>query len=241
MSDHSIAAQRTVTRLSAACAIMGALLGLIVNVLHGDLPDDPEAALARVASSTEWGLLHLGIMASALLILIGLWGLTQLASDPLAGAFARLSLVVAVPGAAVMLVGIAIDGFATKGLADVWATAQPTDRATVFPVALAVEEVQNALFHTWAALFIGLPFVLLGVSGALTGGGFPRWLGVFAMIGGGGALFVGVAGFLNVPVPGLLFNVFALMVTLWVLLAGVLVWRAPGRPVVARVGATAPA
>jgi len=34
-------------------------------------------------------------------------------------------------------------------------------------MALAVEEVQNALFHTWAALFIGLPFLLVGWAGLL--------------------------------------------------------------------------
>jgi hypothetical protein len=224
MSDRDVQ-----VRIGAASAMVGALLALVVNLLHGDLPDDPEAALMRVAATASWGLLHLAIIVSALLIAVGLWGLSQIAAGRVAGPVARLSLVIALPSAAVMLVGIAIDGFATKALADLWVAAPATEQPVMFRLALAVEEVQNALFHTWAALFIGLPFFLMGVSGVLTGGGFPRWLGIIALVGGGGALLTGVSGFLNLPVPGVLFNVFALVVTLWVLLAGVYVWRAPMR------------
>src|SRR5438105_9733514 len=168
--------QHAQLRLGAASAVAGGLLGLVVNLAHGDLPADPEAALARVAATASWGLLHLGIMTSVILLLIGLLGVTQLADGPLAGALARLSLLIAVPGAALMLTGIAIDGFATKSLADLWANAPAADKAATLRMALAIEAVQTALFHTWAALFIGLPFVLLGLSGLLDGGGFPRWL-----------------------------------------------------------------
>ena len=108
-------------------------------------------------------------------------------------------------------------------------------------MALAVEEVQTALFHTWAALFTGVPFLLMGLSGLAAGGGFPRWLGAIAVIGGTGALFMGVSGFLHVPVPGLLFNLFAFIVTLWMLVAGVLVWRGSDRPAVALADAASPA
>jgi hypothetical protein len=207
MSDRDVQ-----VRIGAASAMVGALVAAVVNLLHGDLPDDPDAALTRVAATAGWGLLHLGIMASAMLILVGLWGVSQVAEGPLARAVARLSLVVALPAAA-----------------DLWAAAPATDKPMLFRLAIAVEAVQNALFHTWAALFIGLPFLLMGISGVLAGGGFPRWLGLIALIGGLGALFTGVSGFLHLPVPGLLFNLFAFVVTLWVLIAGVLVWRAPLR------------
>jgi hypothetical protein len=241
MSTPNLNSERPIRMLGAASAVLGALLGLVVNVLHGDLPADPEAALTRVASTAGWGLLHLGIMASAVLILGGLVGLSQVADGPYSQALARLSVVVALPGAAVLLVGIAIDGFATKALADLWAVAPAPEQTTAFRLAVAVDEIQTALFHTWAALFIGLPFLLMGVSGLLAGGGFPRWLGTVAVIGGGGALCMGVAGFLQLPVPGVLFNVFASLVTLWALVAGVLVWRAPAHPAVALADAAAPA
>jgi len=122
-----------------------------------------------------------------------------------------------------MLVGIAIDAFATKGLADLWATASATDKATAFRMA----EVQNALFQTWAALFIGLLFLVLSVSGLLARGWLP-------------ALAWGERsdrrsrctrhGRLRLPARVRtrgLFNVFAFLVTVWALVAGMLVWRAP--------------
>jgi hypothetical protein len=171
-------------------------------------------------------------MASIVFILVGLVGLSGVADAPLSRAFARLSLVVALPGAAVMLVGIAIDGFASKAVADLWASAPPTERATALRMALTVEDIQNALFHAWSALFIGLAFVLLGLSGLLDGGGFPRWLGLIAVVGGAGAVFTGVAGFLHVPVPGALFNIFACLSRCgcwW------RVWRAPARAAIARL------
>jgi hypothetical protein len=127
--------------------------------------------------------------------------------------------------------------FAAFSKRSVWASAPRSEQPTAFGVAVAVLAIQDALFHAWSALFIGLPFVLLGISGLLDGGGFPRWLGVVALIGGAGALFMGVAGFLNVPVHGALFNVFALLVTLWVLVAGALVLRGPARSSVTQLRA----
>lgn len=228
-------------RLGAVLTIAGALLALVGNVLHPDLPADPAAVLTMVATSPTWGLLHVCIMASVVLLVGGLAGLSQIADAPLPRALARLSLVVALPGAAVMLVGMAIDGFAAKALADQWAGATGADSAALFPVAVAVESVQTALFHTWAALFVGAPFLLLGVSGLMPGGGFPRWLGLIAVVGGGGALYAGVTGYLHAPASGLLFAVSALLVTLWALVAGVIAWRRTGRPAVAPAGAAAAA
>ncbi|MCC6629999.1 MAG: hypothetical protein IT340_21690 [Chloroflexi bacterium] len=233
MTDSGRQAQ---IRLGAASAILGALLALVGNVLHPDLPADPAAVLTMVATSPTWGLLHVSIMASVVLLVGGLAGLSQVADEPLPRALARLGLVVALPGAAVMLVGMAIDGFAGKALADQWAGATGADSAALFPVAVAVESVQTALFHTWAALFVGAPFLLLGVSGLMPGGGFPRGLGIIAVVGGGGALYAGVIGYLHAP-SGLLFTVSALLVTLWALIASVIAWRRTGRSAVAPAAA----
>lgn len=237
-SGDEIGTSRAQVRLSALSAIVGALLGFVVNMLHPNLPDDHEKALALVAGHANWGLLHAGIIASTVFVLGGLYGLSRVAHGPLARGLARLGMITAIPGASVMIAGIAIDGYATKGLADLWAGASSADKAVAFHTALAVERVQTALFHTWSALFIGAPFLLLGLSGLVAGGGFPRWLGALGALGGGIALVTGVSGYLGAPLPGLLFTVGAALVTLWVLIAGVVALREPDRP---RVTAADPA
>ena len=54
-------------------------------------------------------------------------------------------------------------------------------------------------------------------------------------------LVTGTAGFLHLPLPGGLFAACAFIVTLWTLVAGVLVWRAAVRSAVALADAAASA
>lgn len=52
--------RRLAMRIGSGAAISAAVLGTVVNVAHGDLPEDPKAALHHVADNAMWGLLHLG-------------------------------------------------------------------------------------------------------------------------------------------------------------------------------------
>lgn len=234
---------RVQARLGALSAILGALLALVVNLLYPIRPDDPETLLTLIATNANWGLLNLGLMASTLCILGGLHSLSRVAQEPLARGFARLGMLVALPGAGCMLVGLAVDGYAMKALADLWAGASGAEKVEAFRTAMAMEQVQSALFHTWAALFVGTPFLLLGLSGLMAGGGYPRWLGAIGAVGGAGALGAGSAGLLGAPLPSLVFVVGATMVTLWILIAGIVTLRGTSRVRAAASGliATAPA
>jgi hypothetical protein len=218
MSDYE--QRRLAVRVGAAAAIAGSVLGAVVNVAHGDLPEDPQSALAKVADNSLWGVLHLGIIATALLILVAVLGLSQAATGDAAVLVSRGAAALALPGAAVSIIVTAIDGFATKAMADAWAAG---DSAT-FGDAVAVETVQNALFHAEAAFFFGLPILLIGLAAQLPDAGLPRRTGWLAVIGGGGALIFGACGLAGVHLPGLLFNAFAGLITLWALLTGILMW-----------------
>ncbi|MFN8512209.1 MAG: hypothetical protein U0232_17190 [Thermomicrobiales bacterium] len=230
------AERRAQSRLGALSAIVGAALALVVNLLYPVRPDNPEALLTLVAGNANWGLLNFGLMVSTLLILGGLYSLSQIAQGPLARGLAQLGLIAALPGAGSMLAGVAVEGYALKALADRWAGAAGADKAEAFRVALAVEQVQQALFYTWAAFFVGAPFLLLGLSGLAVGGGFPRWIGAIGAVGGAGGLATGAAGLLGTPLPSLVFVVAATAVTLWILIAGVVALRGAGRLGVAASG-----
>lgn len=214
-------------RVGATAAMAAAALGAVVNVAHGDLPEDPQDALTRVAGSSLWGMLHLGIVVTALLLLVAILGLSQAANGDLARLLALGASVLALPGAAVAITVTAIDGFATKAMAQAWAA---SDLATAFGDAVAVETVQNALFHAEAAFFFGLPILLIGLAAQFPEAGLPRWPGVLAVVGGAGALVFGSFGLAGLELPGLLFNGFAGLTTIWALLTGISVWRRAARP-----------
>lgn len=214
--------EQLAVRVGAGAAMAASVLGTVVNVVHGDLSDDPEAALTRVVEAGQWGLLHIGIMVTSVLILVALAGLSQAASGPTASLLARGATIVALPGAAVSLTVTAIDGFATKAMADAWASAE---RADAFGDAVAVETVQDALFHAEAAYFFGLPILLIGLAAQAPGAGLPRRTGWLAVAGGGGALGFGMLGLAGAEPPGVLFNYFAGLTTAWALLTGIFMWR----------------
>jgi hypothetical protein len=221
MNEHE-QQQRLAVRVGAAAAVAGAVLGTVVNLVHGDLPKDPEAGMTRVAQSSYWGLLHLGIIVAVLLVLVALLGLSQAATGDGAWLLGRGGAVLALPGAAVSITVTAIDGFATKAMADAWAAGGP---AAAYGDAVAVETVQNALFHAEAAFFFGLPFLLIGLAAQLPASGLPRRTGWLALTGGAGALIFGASGLTGADLPGLLFNGCAGLITVWALVTGILVWR----------------
>lgn len=225
-------------RVGAGAAVAGALLGAVVNVAHGDLPQDPQDALTRVADSPVWGVLHLGIVVTTVLVLVAVLGLSQAPTGDAARLLALGAAALALPGAAVAITVTAIDGFATKAMAQAWAAG---DLATAFGDAVAVETVQDALFRAEAAFFFGLPILLIGLAAQLPGAGLPRRPGMLAVAGGAGAFVFGSVGLAGLELPGLLFNGFAGLTTLWALLTGVSVWRRAGHPADGTSSAAVPA
>jgi hypothetical protein len=81
---------------------------------------------------------------------------------------------------------------------------------------------------TWASVvsyFHGLPFVLFGLAVVLDRS-YPTWLGWVGVLGGAGSLASGMMMFLSVGlVPGRPYIAFALIVSVWMVAMGVLMWR----------------
>jgi hypothetical protein len=64
-----------------------------------------------------------------------------------------------------MLVGLAVDGFATKGLSDTWATAQPSHKAAVLRIAWRSSKSKTLCFtrgqrYSSACLLLGVSALL---------------------------------------------------------------------------------
>lgn len=174
---------------------------------------------------------------TVVLVLVALLGLSQAATGQTARLVACGAAVLALPGAAVSIIVTAIDGFATKVMADAWAGG---DAPSAYGDAVAVETVQNALFYAEAAFFLGLPFLLMGLAAQLPASGLPRRTGWLALTGGAGALVFGASGLTGEELPGLLFNRCAGLITLWALVTGVLVLRRTSAQVGERLPQAAP-
>lgn len=128
-----------------------------------------------------------------------------------------------------MVVSIAIDGFATKSVADLWASGPVSGKAQVVLVGSALERVQTGLFFVAVSLFFGLTYILYGSAAALSTI-YPAWLGWAGVAGGVVALFIGATQFLKVaPLVLSLLHGSALVVNLWTLAMGTLMWRRANR------------
>jgi hypothetical protein len=100
--------------------MVGALLGLVGNLLHPGTPNDPQGIAHAIAGSGMWVSVHTAIMVSLVLMLAGLVAIAHSISGGGAGVLARLGVVAAVAG----ICGAGADRagrFAAKQLADAWA------------------------------------------------------------------------------------------------------------------------
>src|SRR5207244_7366594 len=94
--------ERTLTRIGAAAAVLGAVLGLVVNVLHPRVNDpvNTKAFLRQVAGSTIWVGDHVGIIFAVLLVTGGLVAVYRSITSGTRAASARRGFAAAVVSAA---------------------------------------------------------------------------------------------------------------------------------------------
>lgn len=97
--------ERSFVRIGGASAIVGAVLGMVGNLLHPVTPiDDPEGVRESIADSEIWVAIHLVIVFGITLMLGGLVAIYHSIRGGIAGALARFGLFAAVVGATVGLV-----------------------------------------------------------------------------------------------------------------------------------------
>ena len=215
-------------RVGSAGGILGALLGLIGNLLHPATPTgDPEGVARTIADSRIWVPAHLAIVAGLVLMLGGLVAISQSIQGGLPGALARLGLVAGLAGGTIGLVLVTMDGLAAKQLADAWATAPPIEQPIALRVLLGEETINFALAALFNIVFAGVAFVLYGLAVALSDR-YPRWLGWVVVVAGVGSVAAGLvqaAAGESIALTRVLTIIFPTVITLWLIEMGVLVLR----------------
>lgn len=217
-----------IRRAGGMAAIVGALMGMVGNLLHPSTAGHDRAGVATIiAESAAWTPLHLTIVVGLILMLFGLTALCRSMTTGPSGGFAVLAQVAAVAGIAVGVILVTLDGLAAKHLATAWAAAPPEEQTIALWVLTAEEIFNFALASLFNILFAGVTYLLLGMA-VLLGGVFPRYLGWFPIVSGIGSIVAGLIQAYtgaSTGITAVLTIVFPTIITLWTAYMGVLLLR----------------
>jgi hypothetical protein len=217
-----------VFRIGGWAAIVGALLGMVGNLIHPVTPiDDPEGVARIIADSGIWVPVHLAILLGIVLMLGGLVAIRQSIREGVAGALARFGLVAAIAGATIGFVLIILDGVAARQLAEEWAEASSQEEAVALGLVHANETINFALASLFNFVFAAVTFILFGLAVALSAQ-YPRWLGWVAFLAGVLSIAAGlIQAYIGEPreASRILTIIGPSVITLWLLIMGVLLLR----------------
>ena len=224
--------EQTLLRIGAVCAIAGAVVSVAAGIGFGNLTNESaaEPVLRYISSRPHWywPTVHLGFILGALLWVGALTALASSLANGAGRALGRLGAASVIVGATIHIVDSSVNGFGLTVLANAWSAAPMSEQVSLLRVG---DMLIRILGGTWASVvsyFHGLPFVLFGLAVVLNRS-YPAWLGWVGFVGGAGSLASGVMMFLSVGlVPGRLYIAFALVVSVWMVAMGVLMWRRAG-------------
>lgn len=217
-----------VQRITGGLFIVGAVVGLVGNALHPHTADPDAAAIVRaIGQNGAWVGIHLAIIVAILLIIGGLVGFADQLNGTPAAPLARLGLAAALVGGAVVTVSSAIDGFVMKALALSSANAPAAETASALRIAIAVKDADFGIWSIGMLVFFGATFICFGLAVSASRR-FAGWFGWVAIAGAGGAILAAllqIAASGEVQAAETIFLVSSLVLTLWTLAMGVLIWR----------------
>jgi Domain of unknown function (DUF4386) len=221
--------------MGGVAAVIGAVLGLVGNLIHPVTPmNDPEGVARVIADSDMWVPIHLAIVIGVALMLGGLVAIDHSIDDGLPRVLARLGLVAGVAGITIGLILVILDGIAARQLAEEWSVAGPDQQTTALALVDANETINFALASLFNIVFAGMTFILFGLAIAL-GNAYPKWLGWIVAAAGVGSIGAGlIQAFTGEPSDAsrILTIIGPTVITLWLLAMGILLLR--------RVSSTAP-
>jgi hypothetical protein len=215
-------------KLFSALFITGAIVGLVGNGLHPHTADlDGAATVQAIAGNGAWVAIHLAIIIAILLVIGGLVGLSEEMTATPGEPLARLGIVAAVLGGAVVTVSSAIDGFVMKVLSVASVNATGADGALALRISVAVKEVDFGIWSIGMLAFFGVAFACFG-GAVVASRRYSGWFGWIAIVGAAGSA---VAALLQIAASGevqtaeTIFFASSLLLTLWALALGILMWR----------------
>jgi hypothetical protein len=211
-------------RFGGGLLLAGAITGLLLSGLHGDLPGTGHQEVTE-ALHPFWRLIHLLTIVAIATVAAGLAVLAGSLVAPRAAVLGRAGAAVLVPAGAVLGVGYAIDGFVLADLAERVASVpdQAARDMTMMQADLLLKVIGGTSF-AFQTLF-GLALAMIA-SAMVLSGEYPRavcWAGV---IGGAAWVLAGILLFSRAPGFGSwLILAPVVPVAVWMVVVGWLAWR----------------
>ena len=209
------------------CLIVGAVVFAAWRLLHGDTPAaEAEAALNFVRNRPIYPTVHVFAVLAALVVVIGLLGLTRSFDRPGSWLIGQAAVVSAMVGLAIFGVESTSEGLALPELADAASKVDPAQRVEFVRAARAVAVVTHGPSLVAMALMIGVPLLLFGIAMVLDR--YPSWLGWTGLVIGGATMLAAVGLFLIPSLfPGfLLYGVLGSVIAqLWLVATGIVMLR----------------
>jgi len=220
-------------RVSAALAMAGGLLALVGNALAPRFNGDDVANYQKIADSTRYAVAGVIVLAAVLLVSAAFAGINRFGLGEVRTEISYFASFAVSAGAAIAVLqtGVALYGYKQQARAFDGANAQNV--VSAFWATNALDHLSSAMFAAWTIVLLGLAPALIGAA-QLRAGVHGR-LGLGGVIGGAVCLVVGVASLLTVDqstydVP---FVVGSVIVTIWLIVTGVLLWRLPRQQITA--------
>ena len=230
--EGQVTLERTILRIGAVCAILGAVVSVAAGMGFGNLTNEygTEQVLRTIAARPRWywPTVHLGFIVGAFLWVGAFIALAVSLKSSVSWALGWLGAATVIVGAAIHVADSSISGFGLNALASAWASAPAAEQSNLLRVGDTLLYLLNGTWRSVHSYFHGVPFILSGAAVALSRR-YPAWLGWVGVAGGTASFLGGVLQFLGV-VPGSerLVIVPAQVVSLWMVAMGVLMWRRAG-------------
>lgn len=210
---------RTVTRLGAGAAMLGAVIAVVFNLLHPRSGDVGSAA-EEVRLATEegiWRLDHYMLAWTSALLLFALVVIARSFRDEPGASWSRVGYAFGIVSIATLFMTLVVDGFALSEAGD----------AGDAVVAEAVAYVAGGLFLATIGSLFGVTPIVFG-GAVLAGDDYPKWLGWWAIVAGIVGLVAATIIFFNgfsSFTTNVLFPIASLLFTVWVGVVGYMLWQ----------------
>ena len=214
-------------RVTGLLAMTGAIVALIGNAIAPRLNGDDVAVYHRIARSGRFEMAGVIVLVAIVLVIAAFAGISRTAPVNVQGQLADYARLAVVVGGAVAVVQVAVELYGYRQQALAFHRANSFNVVGAFWATNALDHVNSALMATWTLVFLGLAPILLGT--AQLRARFSGRLGLAAVVGGVVCAVVGFAELLKTDqstfdIP---FAIGSVIVTLWLLGTGVVLWRNP--------------